>query len=273
MMLEEMKIDFPLPAQLYEDNTGAIYLMNNNQVGPRTKHISVKFHHVRNMIYEGELETKYIKSGNNPSDIMTKNTPEAIQGKHEKMIKNGDILSCIVNDNELLCYINECEMVKCGQLSKIEDFPVDFDEVGAVYCEICDDYFVTSAHEETYKHLEYAAFEVLKEMAKSNEAKSIDAVNREDVDSVRLAVTHDSSGTAIVTDNCVNRSMNNDSKVMSNDSEGMQGDTKEEESLDCCLSNEEMVYYTDKTKSETCLSEKEYILVKTENTNIKEDAG
>ena len=258
MMLQEMKIKFPLPAKLYEDNTGAIYLMNNNQVGPRTKHISVKFHHVRNMIYEGDLIPIYTRSGDNPSDIMTKNTTEAIQGKHEKKIKSGDLLLCIVNIDDQLNCITECQMAKCGQLAVKDDFPVECNTTGATYCKLCDAYFVTSAHEGTYKHLEYHTFEVLKEMA-----RNIDAVNREDVVNIRCTAIRDSIGTVLVNEtavmSCVNRSINNDN-------EGHQEGMHEEETSDTTISKREMVCYTGKMYSDVSLSE-----VKEEEEHLMEN--
>ena len=41
------------PATLLEDNTGAIHLVENVTVGTRTKHIDVRWHHIREMQKEG----------------------------------------------------------------------------------------------------------------------------------------------------------------------------------------------------------------------------
>ena len=76
MLLDELKVDYPKPSMLFEDNTGAIFIMKNDQVRQRTKHIDVKFHHVRDMIKAGDLVVLYIRSEDNPADIMTKNTKE-----------------------------------------------------------------------------------------------------------------------------------------------------------------------------------------------------
>ena len=40
---------------LLEDNTGAIFILNNDQVGQRTKHIDIKWHHVWDTIKDGNL--------------------------------------------------------------------------------------------------------------------------------------------------------------------------------------------------------------------------
>ena len=59
---------------LLEDNTGEIFILNNDQVGQRTKHIDIKWHHVRDMIKDGDLVATYVRSKDNLADIMTKNT-------------------------------------------------------------------------------------------------------------------------------------------------------------------------------------------------------
>ena len=55
MLTEEIGISYPKPAMLLEDNMGAIFILNNDQVGQRTKHIDIKWHHVRDMIKDGDL--------------------------------------------------------------------------------------------------------------------------------------------------------------------------------------------------------------------------
>ena len=66
MLLDELKLDYPKPSVMFEDNTGAIFIMNNDQVGQRTKHIDIKWHHIRDMIKSGELLVKYVRSEDNP---------------------------------------------------------------------------------------------------------------------------------------------------------------------------------------------------------------
>lgn len=90
MLMEELIGDTETPI-LHEDNTRAIFLMHNDQVRQRTKHISVKWHHIIEMIQEGELTTEYIRSEENACDIMTKNTKESIFLNHSRRIKYGEI--------------------------------------------------------------------------------------------------------------------------------------------------------------------------------------
>ncbi|WP_317202153.1 Ty1/Copia family ribonuclease HI, partial [Janthinobacterium sp.] len=92
MLLDELKLDYPKPSVMFEDNTGAIFIMNNDQVGQRTKHIDIKWHHIRDMIKAGELHVMYIRSEDNPADIMTKNTKEILFIKHALSMKKGVLL-------------------------------------------------------------------------------------------------------------------------------------------------------------------------------------
>ena len=89
MLMDELGVVYPRPSTLYEDNTGAIFILKNDQVGQRTKHIDIKWHHVRDMIKDGDLDVQYVRSDDNPSDIMTKNSKEVLYVKHVASMKNG----------------------------------------------------------------------------------------------------------------------------------------------------------------------------------------
>ena len=79
------------PAIIHEDNTGAIFLVTNQQVGARTKHIDVRHHFIRGQIKMKTLKVKFIRSEDNPSDIMTKNTPAGIFARHAESILTGSV--------------------------------------------------------------------------------------------------------------------------------------------------------------------------------------
>ena len=79
-----------LPLLLRMDNTGAIYLANNHSTGPRTKHIDIRTHYMRELIDIGKLRTLFIKSEDNDADIFTKNLAEELYLKHAQ--KNVDDL-------------------------------------------------------------------------------------------------------------------------------------------------------------------------------------
>jgi Reverse transcriptase (RNA-dependent DNA polymerase) len=105
MLLGELKVWSGEPATLHEDNQGAIYVIRNDQVGQRTKHIDIKWHHVREMVQNGEIIVVYIRSEDNPSDILTKNTREITFVKHTGNIKGGTLLIDARNRENVIMHV------------------------------------------------------------------------------------------------------------------------------------------------------------------------
>jgi hypothetical protein len=83
-LIETMGIKLNMPITLFVDNTGAIYLANNYSTGPRTKHIDIRTHFVRDLIVNGILKILFIKSEDNDADIFTKNVSEELFERHSK---------------------------------------------------------------------------------------------------------------------------------------------------------------------------------------------
>ena len=54
------------------DCMSAIYLAKNQVYHARTKYIDVKYHFVRNILEDGDIELKKIHTKNNHADILTK---------------------------------------------------------------------------------------------------------------------------------------------------------------------------------------------------------
>ena len=50
------------PMTIFEDNQSMIEMTKNPQNHPRTKHIDIKFHHIREMVTMNKVELKYCKS-------------------------------------------------------------------------------------------------------------------------------------------------------------------------------------------------------------------
>jgi hypothetical protein len=67
--------------------------VKNQQVGARTKHIDVRHHHLREHYELKNFEIKYVRSEDNESDILTKNTTEKILDTHAKNIRNGTLMA------------------------------------------------------------------------------------------------------------------------------------------------------------------------------------
>jgi hypothetical protein len=88
-----------LCGKIYEDNLGAIYLVKNQHVGARTKHIDVRAHFIRELETNGYVEVKFVRSEENSADILNKNCPEKLHTKHATMMRTGN-LNCWREDVE-----------------------------------------------------------------------------------------------------------------------------------------------------------------------------
>ena len=92
MLLTEMCPDKPPPtARIHEDNTGAIFLSKNKQVGGRTKHIDVRHHFIRDLIHMKILEVVFVRSEENVADILTKHVSEILFKKHAEKLLAGHV--------------------------------------------------------------------------------------------------------------------------------------------------------------------------------------
>ena len=58
------------------DNEGAIALSENPQAHPRTKHIRLRYHFIRQYVQEGVIKPYYVSTHKNIADIFTKNLPK-----------------------------------------------------------------------------------------------------------------------------------------------------------------------------------------------------
>jgi len=54
------------------DNKATIFIGNNNMVNQKTKHIDIRYHYIRELIENKELNLKYMKSHDNLADGFTK---------------------------------------------------------------------------------------------------------------------------------------------------------------------------------------------------------
>ena len=57
--------------------------------GNTLSHVDIRYRFVNDMILAKELMVEHIRSGENPSDAMTKNLPLALFGKHASIISDG----------------------------------------------------------------------------------------------------------------------------------------------------------------------------------------
>ncbi|XP_075170114.1 uncharacterized protein LOC142242423 [Haematobia irritans] len=85
--LEELGYSDGSPIQLNVDNQGAIKLAMNPVYHNRTKHIDIKFHHVREVIRRKEVELRYCPTEEMIADIMTKNLSKTKHNEFMKLMK------------------------------------------------------------------------------------------------------------------------------------------------------------------------------------------
>ena len=89
---------------------GAIYLVNNLSVGPRTKHIDVRYHFIRQHKENGDLQMRFTRGDANESDIATKNVVEKLHVKFATNIREGRMQSW-TEWNETVSYAEAWEDV------------------------------------------------------------------------------------------------------------------------------------------------------------------
>lgn len=71
-LLSEVGLTFDGPMTLMEDNQGAIAIAQNPISHSRTKHIDIRYHHVRQSVLNGDVKLIYCCSKNMKADIFTK---------------------------------------------------------------------------------------------------------------------------------------------------------------------------------------------------------
>ncbi|UYV62003.1 hypothetical protein LAZ67_1007460 [Cordylochernes scorpioides] len=80
-ILKELKFlsNFAFPLIIHCDNRSAIDFFKNNVENNRSKHIDIRYHHVRERIISGEIKIVYIPTKENLADVFTKTLSKACQ--------------------------------------------------------------------------------------------------------------------------------------------------------------------------------------------------
>ena len=81
-LLESMKIKVKLPVTVRVDNVGAIFMSKNISTSNRTKHVDIRTKYVNEYVEDGIIKIIFVQSGDNDSDIMTKNVNGDLLDKH-----------------------------------------------------------------------------------------------------------------------------------------------------------------------------------------------
>ena len=77
------------PAIVYGDNKGANFLIHNSQVGPRTRHVDIRHHWIRDLQRDGEIDVLYRDTERMIADIGTKNTDNKTFMNHTRAMREG----------------------------------------------------------------------------------------------------------------------------------------------------------------------------------------
>ena len=60
--IESMGIEMKRPIEVRVDNLGAIFMANNISISPRTKHVDVRYRFITELIDNGLIEVKFVKT-------------------------------------------------------------------------------------------------------------------------------------------------------------------------------------------------------------------
>eukprot|EP00638_Chattonella_subsalsa_P014438 CAMPEP_0117850254 /NCGR_PEP_ID=MMETSP0949-20121206/21578_1 /TAXON_ID=44440 /ORGANISM="Chattonella subsalsa, Strain CCMP2191" /LENGTH=1052 /DNA_ID=CAMNT_0005697613 /DNA_START=193 /DNA_END=3352 /DNA_ORIENTATION=- len=71
-LLSEIGFTQQQPSKVFCDNQSAIHMAINDVIGPKSKHIAIKFHFIKQAIANNDIILEYIPSAQNIADFMTK---------------------------------------------------------------------------------------------------------------------------------------------------------------------------------------------------------
>ena len=96
---EVMGVETPKPSIMHGDNQSSIFVMSNNSIGPRTKHIDIRYRYVTDLYKGNQLAFQHVGTTDNPADIGSKNVKEEAYTKHTKNILEGMFYKIIHESN------------------------------------------------------------------------------------------------------------------------------------------------------------------------------
>jgi len=86
LFLISLQLPLPTPFPLLCDNQSAIRLANSDISSPRSKHIDVRYHFIREKIEDGTFETSWIPTADMTADIFTKPLPFPAFSRHRSAL-------------------------------------------------------------------------------------------------------------------------------------------------------------------------------------------
>ena len=91
-----MKINVKLPIVVNIDNIGAVFMANNKSTNSRTKHVDIHTKYVNQYVEDGIIKVVFVKSGENVSDIFTKNLGSVLHNTHAMRLITEDVSMMLV---------------------------------------------------------------------------------------------------------------------------------------------------------------------------------
>lgn len=76
-LLEEMELSGMGGITLYVDNRGAQLLAGNSMFHPRTKHMDVRYHFIRDVVSDNKVVLEHISTTQMAADVLTKSLPNS----------------------------------------------------------------------------------------------------------------------------------------------------------------------------------------------------
>jgi hypothetical protein len=84
-LLNELGVDLTLPIVMYEDNQVA-KLMAEEVATKRSKHIDIRYHHIRELVDRGEIVIKECRTDKMIADMLTKHLAKDPFTRHRDRI-------------------------------------------------------------------------------------------------------------------------------------------------------------------------------------------
>jgi hypothetical protein len=73
---------------IFNDNNGAVFLLQESAINHRSKHIDIRYHFVRDLVKLKHIKTRQINTKAMPADMLTKNAGANVIDQCRKLINN-----------------------------------------------------------------------------------------------------------------------------------------------------------------------------------------
>jgi hypothetical protein len=101
-LLEELVGDAMLqPSYIFGDNVASLFLVQNNSVSQRTKHIDIRYRFINELVERKKFELRHVRSEENTSDVNSKNTKIEIHKKMADRLYEGLTIAEVDADKEV----------------------------------------------------------------------------------------------------------------------------------------------------------------------------